>query len=89
MLKVWLIVYHGTLVGGSWGPLPYDMEACLRVAADQNADWTARVDRGVDKDGNALTAEQIGKARQIRFACVETEERPEITYDGSGPSGAE
>ncbi|MFD1330234.1 hypothetical protein [Mycoplana ramosa] len=36
-MKLWLILYVGQQIGGTWGPLPYGLNECERRAAEGNA----------------------------------------------------
>ena len=36
-MKLYMILYAGSVIGGTWGPLPYDMDECLTRAAEGNA----------------------------------------------------
>ena len=41
-MKLWLILYvTNGVVGGSWGPLPYDMTECLKRADEGRAMFKA------------------------------------------------
>lgn len=36
-MKTWMLLVVSSSIGGTWGPLPYDMDECLRRADDENA----------------------------------------------------
>lgn len=36
-MKLFMILYVANGIGGTWGPLPYDMDECLARAVEGNA----------------------------------------------------
>ncbi len=77
MKFLWMVLYAGTHVGGTWGPLPYDRAECERRA----------------REGNQIVAEAQNKPeiiakmkhmkasvplRDWRFTCEEHTERPKL-----------
>ena len=70
-MKLWLILYAGLQVGGTWGPLPYDRAECEKRA----------------EEGNKLIADAERFRKQVEtsytikgmsFVCEEREERPKL-----------
>lgn len=75
-MKLWFVIYIGSQIGGSAGPLPYDMTECLRRAEAKNAEWQAQLATGKDLNGNPVS----DVARLMHFRCVEAPMRPAISY---------
>lgn len=66
MIKLYLIIYMGGLIGGTVGPLPYDEAECKHRAADlAKAYNVARGLEGVSGD-------------QFAFKCEWHEQRPAL-----------
>lgn len=75
MLKIFMVIYISGHVGGSVGPLPYDMKECLarRLQPVSNIEqaqkWTF-IHHGIrrsDGDGN-----------EVKMVCEERADRPKI-----------
>ena len=81
-MKLWFVVYIGSQIGGSVGPLPYDMDECLRRAAEKNAEWQAKLATGKDLYGSPVS----DMAKAVHFGCVEADGRPTINYREGKPS---
>lgn len=78
MSKLFLVIYITGQVGGSVGPLPYDMRECLRrrldllnVKADPTL-WTF-IHHGI---------EQTRDGKTVRLICEELPDHPKITFGG-------
>jgi hypothetical protein len=71
-MKLYIVIYLAGLIGGTIGPLPYDMEECQRrVAAEM-----AQVDP-------TITTPNGFSAKDVRLACEWHEVRPG-TQPGAG-----
>lgn len=63
-MSLWFILYTGAgLIGGVWGPLPYDMTECM----DRRDKWQMQADAKPDI------------SQGMRFACEFRDKRPELT----------
>lgn len=76
MLKLYMVIYIGSQVGGSAGPLPYDMDECLirQNAMQQNVE--ERLAAGTDIHGNPLPKD----IPHLVFKCEFRDSRPVNTY---------
>lgn len=77
-MKLWLVLYAGQQIGGTWGPLPYDMDECLSRAAERQQSVTDTIEKGVDPDGEKIPADVIEKFKTWRIVCEYHDERPEL-----------
>lgn len=75
-MNLWFVIYIGTAVGGSIGPLPYDMAECQLRALDNQQRLSAQISTGHDVNGNPIDP----FARLMRFKCEQHVERPAITF---------
>lgn len=78
--KLWMVIYVGSHVGGSVGPLPYDMAECERRSLEMNA----KIDREKDKPEVIAKMQAAGipaDKRNLKFVCEEHITRPAITLD--------
>jgi hypothetical protein len=67
-MSIYLVVYIAGLVGGSIGPLPYDMAECQRRAETYNAE-----------QGTDHVSPQGWSRDDVLFVCERHSKRPEIT----------
>jgi hypothetical protein len=75
-MKLFLIIYAGTQIGGIAGPLPYGMDECEKRRDVFRAAQSEAVTTGYSKPyGRNLTSEELSKIRQIRFECEWRETR--------------
>lgn len=78
-MKLWLVVYVGTQVGGSWGPLPYDQAECLVRANEMNLETRTIAETGINSEGVQIPQENRDQLATFRFVCEHRRERPIIT----------
>jgi hypothetical protein len=78
-MKLFLIIYAGTHLGGAIGPLPYDLKECQSRRDELRASQTQAIVTGIHaKEGRRLTAEEIGKVKALRFECEYFSKRPSV-----------
>ena len=77
-MKLWLILHVGSHIGGTWGPLPYDMTECQLRAAERQAYIQKMIDSGVNEAGTKLPAEVVEKIKTWRVSCEFHAERPSL-----------
>lgn len=78
-MKLFLIIYAGTHLGGAIGPLPYDMKECETRRDELRASQAQAIASGVHAtEGRKLTPEEIGKIKALRFECEYFDNRPAI-----------
>lgn len=75
-MKLWLVIYAGTQIGGSWGPLPYDMEECRSRAAIMNTETRAIAETGKNSAGEVLPEKNVAQIKTFRFECEWHGSRP-------------
>jgi hypothetical protein len=80
-MNLWMILYTMHGVGGTWGPLPYDMAECERRAAERQADVQITLDTGVSK-GKAVPEVVLDELKHWRVACEWHDERPNLASEG-------
>lgn len=77
-MKLWLILYTAHGIGGTWGPLPYDMAECQSRAAERMASVQTAIDTGKGEDGTVIQPAVIADIKTWRLACEEHAERPKL-----------
>lgn len=75
-MKLWLVLYVGQQIGGTWGPLPYDMKECQARAADRQATIQKWIDTRVGDNGAVVTDDQAEFLKKWRMECQEHPTRP-------------
>lgn len=83
-MKLWLIVYVGTEIGGSWGPLPYGIEECRDRATLMNSETQAIAETGKNSVGEVIPSKNVDQIKTLRFECEFRQSRPEITHRAAG-----
>jgi hypothetical protein len=79
-MKVFLILYVGTKIGGVWGPLPYDMQECKRRAIERQNAVATMISTGKSEDGTKiLPADVIADIRTWSVKCEIRYERPSLS----------
>lgn len=81
-MKLWLILYAGSQIGGSWGPLPYGVDECRERAAEMNTETRAIGETGKNSHGEILPEKNVMQIRTFRFVCEFRDIRPKNTYGG-------
>ncbi|WEO73803.1 hypothetical protein [Agrobacterium vitis] len=81
-VKLWMVLYAGSQIGGTWGPLPYDMEECKRRAEDGN-----RIIAQTQTQPEIIAKMEEGgiqvPLRDWMFVCEEHDARPQIDNGAS------
>lgn len=77
-MKLWLILYVGKEMGGSWGPLPYDLAECEVRAADRRASIEKMISSGIGESGNVIPPDMIEKLKTWSVACERHADRPAL-----------
>lgn len=71
-MDLWLVLVVFGNVGGSWGPLPYDMAECQSRSADMIADIRA----GMAEHPDVLLKGRTPTPADISAHCIEADDRP-------------
>ncbi|MBC2806635.1 hypothetical protein C3Y94_026135 [Rhizobium ruizarguesonis] len=74
-MKLWMVLYVGTHIGGTWGPLPYGLAECQTRAKAQN------VQLEQSKKDPATIEKLKAAGRSIenwKFACEASAFRPQL-----------
>lgn len=82
-MKLYLILYVGTHIGGYWGPLPYEMGEChKRIAAFQeDINTAARTGRATNGTNEIIPAEHLERLKKTTLACELRRETPVLTLE--------
>jgi hypothetical protein len=80
-MKFWLVLYVAGQVGGSWGPLPYDVAECIERKKPLEQEIAYIVEHGKNQVGEAVGEPHLSRFKQMRFECELRAERPEIEVD--------
>jgi hypothetical protein len=78
-LKLWLVLYVGTSIGGTWGPLPYDMDKCEDNAKIMMAS-VAEVRTNPAKIAKLKEEGRFQDFEKMFFKCERNSVRPKITF---------
>lgn len=78
-MKLFLIIYTSGQIGGSVGPLPYDMAECEIRRDELRVMNAAFISEGIDRStGKAAPTKNIEIAKTLRFECEFRQERPKL-----------
>lgn len=78
-MKLFLIIYAGYVIGGSAGPLPYDMSECERRRDEFRLLQSEVMQTGYSKEQNrSLTAAELSGIKAMRFECEWRDSRPSL-----------
>lgn len=78
-MKLFLIIYAGNIIGGSAGPLPYDMAECERRRDEFRTLQSEAVRSGFSKEQNRqLSDGELSRIKDMRFECEYRENRPRL-----------
>lgn len=78
-MKLFLIIYAGSQMGGAIGPLPYDLKECHARRDELRASQTHAIVTGIHaRDGRKLTPDELGKIKALRFECEYFSTRPSV-----------
>ncbi len=80
MLKVFLVLYVGTGIGGTWGPVG-QLDACEDLARARQMTIDDVVASGKTQSGMRVTVAQRTALRAWKFKCVVADERPKVGDD--------
>ncbi len=76
MMKVWFVIVHQGLVGGTVGPVPYDMKECnVRVEEHMKALEISVITK-TTRDGRPMSDKDVKALSHISFSCTEAMARP-------------
>jgi len=78
MMKLWFILYSGTHAVGVWGPLPYDMEECMRRAHDRRVEIDLVTTLGVGTDGEEIPEDVVTEMKRWTVSCEYRDKKPVI-----------
>lgn len=77
--KLYMVVYNGTDIGGTAGPLPYDMNECKSRQETMMLDKQETLDGGINRKTNKpFTVEEREKLENLRFECEWLHVRPSM-----------
>ncbi|QNH72159.1 hypothetical protein P11VFA_004 [Rhizobium phage P11VFA] len=79
-MKLFMILYTMGQIGGTAGPLPYDINECKQRAAALQANVTQIVATGRSTNGKneEVGAEDMEKFKTMRFSCEHRASKPEL-----------
>lgn len=78
-MKLFLIIYAGSHIGGSAGPLPYDMQECENRRDVFRASQAKVIETGFSEQMNRkLTEQEMADMKAMRFECEWREFRPKL-----------
>lgn len=78
-MKLFLIIYAGTHLGGAIGPLPYDMKECEVRRNELRSSQAKAIASGIHvREGRKLTADELAKIGALRFECEYRGQRPSV-----------
>lgn len=76
MMKVWFVIVHQGLVGGTVGPVPYDMNECKVRVEEHMAALELSVITKTTHDGRPMSDKDVKALSHISFTCTEAMDRP-------------
>lgn len=77
-MKLWLVLYAGAKIVGTWGPLPYGMDECRSRADDRRQDINELIQAGVNSKGEKIPEETIAMMETFRIGCEYHAYRPKL-----------
>ncbi|NSZ57789.1 hypothetical protein FY145_07060 [Agrobacterium tumefaciens] len=78
-MKLFLVIYAGSHIGGVAGPLPYGVDECERRRDQFRSSQAEVIETGFSKEkARALTEEEIAGIKAMRFECEWREFRPRL-----------
>jgi len=76
---LWLIIYTAGNIGGFAGPLPYDMNECIRRRDEMRAAQSEGLETGINlKTGDPMTEEERLGVESLGFECEARSVKPEL-----------
>jgi hypothetical protein len=77
-MKIWLILYVGNHIGGTIGPLPYDMNECYVRRDIQQSIFNKMIKTRIGENGITIPDNILEKIKSYHFECEEHSSRPII-----------
>lgn len=79
---LWLIIYTAGTIGGFAGPVPYDMEECIRRRDDMRVTQQKGLEAGINvQTGEPMTDEERAGVASLSFECEYRSEKPVLGED--------
>lgn len=88
-MKIWFVIFVAGKIGGTVGPVPYDMAECQSRADAENRKLQVALADGTDMAGRPISTatKEYALATKMQFGCMEAEQRPTNTYVGDTDGG--
>lgn len=84
--KLWMVLTTDKQnnVGGTWGPLPYDLKECEVRKAERLSAINRTLETGKGENGQPVSDEVLSGIKNWNVHCVFRSERPELgsTFKG-------
>jgi hypothetical protein len=78
-MKLFLVIYAGSQIGGFAGPLPYGMDECVKPRDTFRASQAEVIESGFSAQMNRkLTEAEMKNIRAMRFECEWRGLKPEL-----------
>ena len=81
MLKLFLVIYHGSQVGGYYGPLPYDQIECENRRAPMEQARLQAIETGLGAGGIVIPEKNMAIMKQMRFSCEYRPDKPVVELE--------
>lgn len=76
---LWLIIYTAGTIGGFAGPVPYDMEECIKRRDDMRLTQQQGLEDGINvQTGKPMTEEERSGVASLSFECEYRSVKPEL-----------
>lgn len=79
-MKLFMVIYMASKIGGTVGPLEAGMEECMRQALYLNQQAHTALQTGMSVTGKVLTDTEKERIASMRFACEYHVTRPKNDY---------
>lgn len=79
-MKLFLVIYMAGKIGGTVGPLPSTMDACMSHALEYQRQASIAVSTGKDVNGKPIPADQLERIKTLEFRCEYSAKRPKNEY---------
>jgi len=81
-MKLFLIIYVSGNIGGSVGPLPYELDVCVMHRDAMRANQSAIIASGGHKaTGEKVSDDDMAILMSLSFECEYRSDRPDIEAD--------
>lgn len=78
-MDLYLIIYTAGVIGGVFGPLPYDMAECITRRDEARIQQSNGLHAGINvQTGNPMTQEERDGVASLSFECEYRDVRPEL-----------